>query len=62
MKTELNNMERILYKYIDIDGGKSMIENQDLQFSNACSLNDPFDCHPKLIDFSNDRFDKLIKS
>lgn len=32
MKTELNNMERILYKYIDIDGGKSMIENQDLQF------------------------------
>lgn len=41
MKTELNNMERILYKYIDIDGGKSMIENQDLQFSNACSLNDP---------------------
>lgn len=48
MKTELNNMERILYKYIDIDGGKSMIENQDLQFSNACILNDPFDCHPNL--------------
>lgn len=54
-------MERILYKYIDIDGGKSMIENQDLQFSNACILNDPFDCHPKLIDFSNEPIPKLFK-
>lgn len=61
MKTELNNMERILYKYIDIDGGKSMIVYQNLQFSNACSLNDPFDCHPKLIDFSNDPIPKLFK-
>lgn len=30
-----------------------MIRNQDLQFTNASQLNDPFDCHPKLFDFSN---------
>ncbi len=30
-----------------------MIGNQDLQFTNASQLNDPFDCHPKLIDYSN---------
>ena len=30
-----------------------MIGNQNLQFTNASQLNDPFDCHPKLFDFSN---------
>lgn len=54
-------MERILYKYINIDGGKCMIKNQDLQFSGACSLNDPFDCHPKLLDYSSDSISKLFK-
>lgn len=46
-------MAYILYKYLDIDGAKYMIGNQDLQFTNASQLNDPFDCHPKLIDYSN---------
>ena len=46
-------MARILYKYLDIAGAKSMIGNQNLQFTNASQLNDPFDCHPKLIDYSN---------
>ena len=46
-------MERILYKYLDIEGAKCMIENQKLQFTNAFQLNDPFDCHPKLLDYSN---------
>jgi hypothetical protein len=46
-------MSRILYKYLDIIGAKCMIGNQDLQFTNASQLNDPFDCHPKLIDYSN---------
>ena len=46
-------MSRILYKYLDIVGAKYMIENQNLQFTNASQLNDPFDCHPKLIDYSN---------
>lgn len=46
-------MARILYKYLDIVGAKSMIGNQNLQFTNASQLNDPFDCHPKLIDYSN---------
>ena len=27
-----------------------MIGNSDLQFTNATQLNDPFDCHPSLID------------
>ena len=46
-------MSRILYKYLDITGAKRMIWNSNLQFTNATQLNDPFDCHPKLIDYSN---------
>ena len=46
-------MGRILYKYLDIIGATCMIGNQDLQFTNASQLNDPFDCHPKLIDYLN---------
>lgn len=46
-------MSRILYKYLDIVGAKCMIGNKNLQFTNASQLNDPFDCHPKLIDYSN---------
>ena len=46
-------MSRILYKYIDIDGAKLTLRNRNLQFTNASQLNDPFDCHPKLIDYSN---------
>ena len=46
-------MSHILYKYIDINGAKLMIGNQNLQFTNASQLNDPFDCHPKLIDYSD---------
>lgn len=46
-------MSRILYKYLDIKGGKMMIGNMNLQFTNATQLNDPFDCHPKLLDYSN---------
>ena len=46
-------MTRILYKYLDISGAKCMIGNQNLQFTNASQLKDPFDCHPKLIDYSN---------
>jgi hypothetical protein len=46
-------MSRILYKYLDITGAKCMIENRNLQFTNATQLNDPFDCHPKLLDYSN---------
>ena len=46
-------MAIILYKYIDIKGGKAMLGNKTLQYTNASQLNDPFDCHPKLLDFSN---------
>lgn len=50
---------RILYKYIDITGAKYMIgatkpqTRPNLQFTNASQLNDPFDCHPNLLDYSN---------
>lgn len=46
-------MSRFLYKYLDIEGAKCMLENRTLQFTNASQLNDPFDCHPKLLDYSN---------
>ena len=41
-----------LYKYLDADGGLAMLSNGNIQFTNATKLNDPFDCHPSLIDFS----------
>ena len=41
-----------LYKYLDADGGLMMLYYSNLQFTNATRLNDPFDCHPSLIDFS----------
>jgi hypothetical protein len=43
---------QILYKYLDAQGAATMLYNGDLQFTNATRLNDPFDCHPALIDFS----------
>lgn len=42
-----------LYKYLDATGGLLMLYYSNLQFTNATRLNDPFDCHPSLIDFSN---------
>lgn len=30
-----------------------MLSNHNLQYTNAAKFNDPFDCHPSLIDFSN---------
>lgn len=41
-----------LYKYLDIEGGLKMLQNRNLQFTNANYLNDPFDCHPSLFDYS----------
>lgn len=52
-------MSRILYKYIDIDGGRCMIGMEKgckyptLQFANPTQMNDPFDCHQNLLDYSN---------
>lgn len=46
------NKQRLLYKYLDINGAKAMLLNSNLQFTNATKFNDPFDCHPALIDFS----------
>ncbi len=47
-------MESIkLYKYLDAEGGLLMLSNGNIQFTNATKLNDPFDCHPSLIDFSH---------
>ena len=44
---------RVLYKYLDADGGLKMLENSTLKFNNAISFNDPFDNHPSLMDYSN---------
>ena len=51
----------ILYKYLDIKGEMSMLgmrekcDHPTLQFTNATQLNDPFDCHPNLVDYSEAR-------
>lgn len=44
--------ETKLYKYLDVKGGLAMLEKSNLQFTNATQLNDPFDCHPGLFDYS----------
>lgn len=43
----------VLYKYLDVDGCLKMLKYHNLQFTHASRLNDPFDCHPSLINFSN---------
>ena len=50
MNTE--HRKQLLFKYLDITGAVAMLAHSDLQFTNATKLNDPFDCHPGLIDFS----------
>lgn len=42
-----------LYKYLDINGAIMMLHYSNLMYANATTFNDPFDCHPSLIDFSN---------
>ena len=42
-----------LYKYLDANGGLMMLYYSNLMFTNATQLNDPFDCHPALFDYSN---------
>jgi hypothetical protein len=42
-----------LYKYLDVNGGLSMLHFGNLQFTNATRLNDPFYCHPTLFDLTN---------
>lgn len=44
---------KILYKYLDVEGEIAMINNHNIQFTNATKLNDPFDCIESLIDYSN---------
>lgn len=46
-------MSEILYKYLGEKGGLMMLQNSNLQFTNATKFNDPFDCHPALFDYSN---------
>lgn len=42
-----------LYKYLDAEGGLKMLQNSNLQFTNATKFNDPFDCDPALFDYSH---------
>lgn len=53
ISTRMNRKEfDIVYKYLDAGGGLKMLQNSNLQFTNATRLNDPFDCHPSLYDYS----------
>ena len=46
-------MSNLLYKYLDVNGAIIMLDYNNLMYANATMFNDPFDCHPSLIDFSN---------
>ena len=52
--------QRRLYKYLDVTGGLSLLSTRELMFTNATQMNDPFDCHPALIDFSKVPKEKCI--
>lgn len=46
-------VEKVLYKYLNAEGGEAMLTRHNLQFTNASKLNDPFDCYPALFDYSH---------
>lgn len=55
---------RQLFKYLDVTGALALLSKGTLQFTNSFYFNDPFDCHPSLIDFSSDpggRYGEAIK-
>lgn len=52
-------MSNLLYKYLDVNGAIMMLHYSNLMYANATMFNDPFDCHPSLIDFSNVPVDAL---
>lgn len=39
-----DNYPKVLYKFLDAEGGYSMIENEELWFTKVEHLNDPYDC------------------
>lgn len=41
--------DKVLYKYLDVEGAKAMLSNCNIQFTSAANLNDPLDCHPGLV-------------
>ena len=43
-------MSNLLYKYLDVNGAIMMLHYSNLMYANAMMFNDPFDCHPSLID------------
>ena len=51
--------QQILFKYLDCNGAAAMLANSNIQFTNATKLNDPFDCHPGLIDYSKVTADNI---
>ncbi len=51
--------EKVLYKYLDINGAKEMLSKCNIQFTNATKLNDPLDCHPGLVDNSDEDINNI---
>lgn len=45
--------QKVLYKYMTVDGVMKTLESCNIKFSNPDDFNDPFDCDPRMIDFSN---------
>ena len=56
----MKEYEGILFKYLDAQGGLMMLQNSNLQFTNASRLTDPFDNHPRLTDFSEEPDESMM--
>lgn len=42
-----------VYKYIDQRGAVESLRNGTLKFTKASKTNDPFECHPGLLELKN---------
>ncbi|MBN2892257.1 MAG: DUF2971 domain-containing protein [Bacteroidales bacterium] len=43
----------LIYKYIDIEGGKESLKNKTIQISKPTATNDPFECHSAMVEMGN---------
>ena len=52
------HLQKKVYKYIDFEGGMSMLHNCNVRFTSAVDLNDEYDCNAAL--FNYETFQKIV--
>ena len=52
------HLQKKVYKYIDFEGGMSMLGSCNVRFTSAVDLNDEYDCNAAL--FNYETFQKIV--